>query len=264
MHTTCMFWSKGRYRFLVSDGKKKKMKNSTCEGPNKSNKNNFMHGRETIPLRKNPYSSGRRSHDDIIALATLLCSLGPEYSRNFWTREETTGSLIPHRTLQKLELIQTKDDSLLPSYLSWLAALVNDEASVNAIHAILSRVEDDGTSNRRAKVTWTTLIFNLRWYAHELSPYMTPMSSRNPLQQTTTRRPPKVPRITTIWKAMPFPRQAAPTAPRIIILLIRMAVLVKPRPPPPPHRLPALPTVVNPVNCPILLDSDSHRISQSL
>ena len=75
--------------------------------------------------------------DDIIALATLLCSLGPEYSRNFWTREETTGSLIPHRTLQELELIQTKDDSLLPSYLSWLAALVNDEASANAVHEIL-------------------------------------------------------------------------------------------------------------------------------
>lgn len=115
--------------------------------------------------------------DDIIALATSICSLGPEYSRNFWTTD-AEGNLAAHRALQVLEQIQIKDDSLLSSYLSWLAALANDEASANAVHELLSKAD--------AKVKWINLIFNLRWYAQELSPYDTNVVSKAPSTTTTT------------------------------------------------------------------------------
>ena len=121
--------------------------------------------------------------DDLIALATAISHLGPDFSRVFWETDDDNTKLVPHPTLQNLERIQAKDDSLLPSYLSWLAALANDEASANAVNEILlARVEDD-----HRKVSWMTLIFNLRWYAQELSPYdANDVVSKNSTTTTTT------------------------------------------------------------------------------
>lgn len=113
--------------------------------------------------------------DDVIAFATSVCSLGPEYALNFWDKEETTvddGSgalvLIPSRALLALRDQQSGDETLRASYLAFLAALAlarGEDASLDGartVHEMLSR--------QGATDSWQTLVEILRWYARELSP----------------------------------------------------------------------------------------------
>lgn len=110
--------------------------------------------------------------DDIVAFASTLCNLGSEYAQHFWERD-ADGGLLPSRILSRLERSQASDDSLTPSYLSFLAALSNDEASATAVYNILSPATEatfDNSANLM-KISCSTLIFNLRWYAQELSSF---------------------------------------------------------------------------------------------
>merc|ERR1712232_970287 len=79
--------------------------------------------------------------DDVIALASTICSLGLDHSWKFWSNHPD-GRVLPSRFLLEVERNERKDQSLLPGYLSYLAALANDEASANAVHAILSRTTE--------------------------------------------------------------------------------------------------------------------------
>jgi len=121
--------------------------------------------------------------DDIIAFAVAVCSLGPEYVLPFWLQEthnrEGDGDeepreyvkLVPSRALRDLAEQQRKDESLCPSYLSFLAALAlaqnpscgDDGADV--VHSMLS-----GHSGNRYQRDWPSLIEVLRWYVMELRP----------------------------------------------------------------------------------------------
>jgi hypothetical protein len=117
--------------------------------------------------------------DDVVALATALCSAGPSYSRRFWsTRIEQTedgdnvSRLAPSSAVQKLELLQEQDSSLRPTYVSFLASLALADplegSEVNgaaAVHEILSR---ESTSDKQ--VTWASLMDAIRWYTREMSP----------------------------------------------------------------------------------------------
>lgn len=110
--------------------------------------------------------------DDIIALASSLSELGPEYAQHFWGRCDN-GGLVPSRAMVRLGRSQAVDDSLMPTYFSFLAALSNDTASANAVYHHVAGPSDaaaDGASNS-LRMNWISLIFNLRWYAQELSSY---------------------------------------------------------------------------------------------
>jgi hypothetical protein len=110
--------------------------------------------------------------DDIIALASSLSQLGPGYAQHFWGRD-STGGLVPSRALVQLGRSQAVDDSLMPTYFSFLAALSNDEASANAVYEFLAGTPEASTDGASSplRMNWISLIFNLRWYAQELSSY---------------------------------------------------------------------------------------------
>ena len=65
--------------------------------------------------------------DDIMALATALCSRGSKYAAHFWSREGR--KVVPSRAFRKLEFLQENDNSLIPTYLTFLAALALAEPS---------------------------------------------------------------------------------------------------------------------------------------
>eukprot|EP00980_Cylindrotheca_fusiformis_P005425 scaffold1157_cov122-Cylindrotheca_fusiformis.AAC.17 len=117
--------------------------------------------------------------DDIIALASSLSELGPEYAQFFWGKS-SDGGLIPSRALVRLARSQAVDNSLMPTYFSFLAALSNDTASANAVYEYIAGTIDGGTDEASSpqRMNWISLIFNLRWYAQELSSYETNTSSK--------------------------------------------------------------------------------------
>jgi hypothetical protein len=107
--------------------------------------------------------------DDVVALCVIVCSLGEEYAQLFWSRNGD--GLAPSRALQELERIQATDHSVLPCYLSFLAALGTFEQGATAVHQLLSRTPDAAdASTNISLVTWSSLMSTLRWYARELSP----------------------------------------------------------------------------------------------
>lgn len=125
--------------------------------------------------------------DDLIALASDLCSLGAAYAFKFWETNITDGSMVPSKVMLECIAQASHDDSILPCLLSWLASLSNDETSANAVNNLLSNTSDnasESTGGVTLKTNWYTLIYNLRWYAQEL----TPTDSNNPIvsQQPTT------------------------------------------------------------------------------
>eukprot|EP00934_Nitzschia_sp_Nitz4_P001221 Nitzschia sp. Nitz4//scaffold104_size75438//19509//26698//NITZ4_005654-RA/size75438-processed-gene-0.27-mRNA-1//1//CDS//3329532380//1221//frame0 len=117
--------------------------------------------------------------DDLVALAASICHLGPEYTRPFYAEfmsAEGKITRVPCRTLQELEQGKIRDNSLLPCYLTWLAAMANDPVSAQMVHTILSRSPEpdaslDSLLNASHLINWVKVIYNLRWYAQELSPY---------------------------------------------------------------------------------------------
>ncbi|KAG7360438.1 nuclear pore complex scaffold nucleoporin domain containing protein [Nitzschia inconspicua] len=108
--------------------------------------------------------------DDLLALATAVCSLGWHYARPFWSRDEGTGSLIPSQILQECMALAAEDESLAPVVLSWLAALSVNEISACAVFELLKADSGSVESSFSVKYRWAALISNLRWYAQELSP----------------------------------------------------------------------------------------------
>lgn len=120
--------------------------------------------------------------DDLIALAVDICALGKEYARNFYDS-------IVCRTLLELEGYQSKDTTLLPGYLSWLAALCHDTQSADLVYTLLSKLptsnSDSSTANSPSSLSWHQLIYNIRWYAQELSPYDTDVVQKPKTAETT-------------------------------------------------------------------------------
>jgi len=135
--------------------------------------------------------------DDVIAFATAVCSLGPEYAFAFWSQEEHRSGpedgeaheclkLVPSRALKDFEAQQRKDESLRPLYLSFLAALAlaknpfGGEDGAAVIHSMFSHGSDQHS--------WSELIGILRWYVRELDPqpYTTRSASTSASSQGTT------------------------------------------------------------------------------
>jgi len=107
--------------------------------------------------------------DDLIALATTLCSLGPNYSRIFWARDKETNALIPSRPLQECMVQASQDNSLVAYVHSWMAALSNDQESANAIHDLMSGNNNNMEGISSSMTSWYVLVHSLRYYVQELS-----------------------------------------------------------------------------------------------
>ncbi len=110
--------------------------------------------------------------DDLIALATALCSLGPNYARHFWARDKETEEFIPSRALRECIILASEDDSLIPYVYSWMAALSNDEKSAKAVNRLMTSNKNNDTIAEGATVaftSWRTVIHNLRFYVQHLS-----------------------------------------------------------------------------------------------
>jgi len=100
--------------------------------------------------------------DDLIALATTICSLGPNYSCIFWGRDKETKTLVPSSALQECVVQASQDDSLVAYVYSWMAALSTDEESANAIHHLMS-------NNTEGFTCWNSLLYYLRCSTQDLS-----------------------------------------------------------------------------------------------
>lgn len=109
--------------------------------------------------------------DDVIALATAVCSLGPEYAQHFWSKAETDeGDLMPSRVLAELDRLQGRDESLLPCFLSFLAALACDDKGAAGVHKILSKASDTSDSfSGFSIVNWSTILNTIRWYVQQFT-----------------------------------------------------------------------------------------------
>lgn len=108
--------------------------------------------------------------DDIVAVAIDLCTYGPEYSARFWTAEEYRSEnesiqtrFVASRALKTLEILQDKDQSLVPIYVSFLAALAIAEPSL--VFELLNKHEE---TSGKVSLNWTTLFDNLRWYVRKM------------------------------------------------------------------------------------------------
>jgi hypothetical protein len=97
--------------------------------------------------------------DDIIALATSLCNRGPQYASKFWQQQDD--KVVPSQVLNKLDALQEKDRSLIPSYVGFLAGLAVAEPSV--VFDILDKPENE------TKMSWKTIFTTLRWYVRKMS-----------------------------------------------------------------------------------------------
>ena len=109
--------------------------------------------------------------DDIAAAAVALCSQGPDYAAKFWTAEDyraDDGSMqtrcAASRALKTLEMLQDKDQSLIPTYVSFLAALAIAQPSL--VFDLLSSNEETAG---KVVMNWKTLFSTLRWYVRKMS-----------------------------------------------------------------------------------------------
>lgn len=133
----------------------------------------------TVDLLKRPDCM-----DDVIAFATAICALGPEFVLPFWKKElhidDSLGDgqqrenvkLSPSRALEDLQTQQEKDSSLSPSYLSFLAALAlaqNRQCLQNGAEVVYSILQNSTVDQK--KTDWATLIDVIRWYVRELDPH---------------------------------------------------------------------------------------------
>lgn len=131
--------------------------------------------------------------DDVVALAVAVCSACPDCAHQFWstTEEQEQGEdgalsthlrLSPSRVLMKLEQKQSGEDSLLPTYLSFLAAVAlanapgEDESKNGAevVHQLLmggaaNLNMSPRSSPNRTQITWQYLLDLICYYADELS-----------------------------------------------------------------------------------------------
>jgi Nuclear pore complex scaffold, nucleoporins 186/192/205 len=108
--------------------------------------------------------------DDIVAVAIEICSQGPDYTLKFWASEEfidNHGSkksrFVPSRGLKTLEVLQDKDRSLTPIYVSLLAVLASVKPS------IVFDLVNGKDPNFKVSFDWTTIFETLRWYVRQMS-----------------------------------------------------------------------------------------------
>jgi len=136
--------------------------------------------------------------DDVVAFAVAVCSLGKEYALPFWSTQDYTvveddsprvcTRLAPSLALLELERQQDEDDTLTPSYLSFLAALALAESpelvqnGAAVVHDMLSR--DPGASSK-TQIVWPKIVEILRWYVRELSPQQYSGRSSSPTRSST-------------------------------------------------------------------------------
>ena len=132
--------------------------------------------------------------DDLIALATTLCSLGPNYARNFWGKDKQARTLIPSKALQECMIQASQDESLIPYIYSWMAALSNDEESAKVINDLMSNTSknNDNINSEGAALSftnWNAVIYNLRFYVQHLSINNDSNVSKpsSPMTNTSTR-----------------------------------------------------------------------------
>jgi hypothetical protein len=130
--------------------------------------------------------------DDLIALATTLCSLGPNYARNFWAKDKQAMTLIPSRALQECMIQASQDESLIPYIYSWMAALSNDEESAKAINDLMSNSKNNDNNSEGATssfTNWNAVVYNLRFYVQHLSINNDSNVSKpsSPMTNTSTR-----------------------------------------------------------------------------
>lgn len=106
--------------------------------------------------------------DDVIAFAVAVSSLGPEHAQTFWSIDSGAASgsgsiLSPSEALIKLDELRQEDESLLPSYLSFLASLALADGASELIHRMLSCAPEDG------RISWISLMETFRWYTNQLT-----------------------------------------------------------------------------------------------
>lgn len=129
--------------------------------------------------------------DDIIALAIALCLTGPSYATLFWSSSEINETsrkiLVPSRALRKVKHQLESDKSLLPIYVSFLAALAlapapSDGAESGAVlvNTLLSNSSSENDTN------WMSLMEAIRWYARQLSPGSSSMSSKSTTESSSS------------------------------------------------------------------------------
>ena len=76
--------------------------------------------------------------DDLLALATAVCSRGSNLAMKFWAFDRASKKISPSALLQECMSAASGDESLVPSVLSWLASLSFDEASSTMVFDLLS------------------------------------------------------------------------------------------------------------------------------
>lgn len=118
--------------------------------------------------------------DDLMALATSIAALGQEFSMHYWEfpttapadgSGDTNTTLVPCTSLRECMQKAAEDDSLVPSVLSWLAAMSNDKKSAEAVDALMTiKASDTGPDTSSADVptiiaTWERIIARLRYTA---------------------------------------------------------------------------------------------------
>lgn len=138
---------------------------------------------ESINNREVDFDKRPDCMDDLIALVVEICSFCPSCATRFWELEETEEGeeiglvqLRPSRALIKMESLQKEDNSLLPAYLSLLAALslagTDDSftsiSGANTVHSILSLDSHDNSGDSQSLITWQFLLIALQWYADQL------------------------------------------------------------------------------------------------
>lgn len=120
--------------------------------------------------------------DDLVALAVDVCALSPPCAMCFWNTtsldiqiDESMGNvrLFPSLALRALESLQMEDESLFPSYLSFLAALslakpleysCSDLNGASMVHTML--MPSDSHSD---DINWHYLLEIIQWYIDQLN-----------------------------------------------------------------------------------------------
>lgn len=144
--------------------------------------------------------------DDVIALAVAICSAGSSYATFFWSTSELSETsrkvLVPSRALRKLKQQLHTDKSLLPVYVSFLAALATApapsdgaESGAMLVNTILA-VSEERDANR---VDWLSLLEAIRWYARELSPGAQSSFSSKPSTESGSSSPGLTGRASTAY-----------------------------------------------------------------
>jgi hypothetical protein len=114
--------------------------------------------------------------DDVFALAMAVAALGPEYALKFWSRleqvdenEDLKFALTESRALKKIQSVALDDESLVPFYLSFLAALAKAEhpetipvSGANIVHTMMLTAGPNQWS-------WNYVMETLRWYVRQFS-----------------------------------------------------------------------------------------------